>query len=185
MLWNSKIQKNVTDFGSILNKLLIQETVDTCACAFTWHVPKETLRTWFNIRQTLSRLRLWNTLPLNLRLCDSLGQFKRSLKTFLFELWLVRPRRLVTLALKRAAYEFPYLLTYLLIANIDELKFCSLSDDVSNQQLKRRSVERCCILVIFSWLSSHLGYILRMLYIHISVKSLVWYFCDRLHKISH
>jgi len=28
--------------------------------------------------------RLWNTLPLNLRLCDSLGQFKRSLKTFLF-----------------------------------------------------------------------------------------------------
>ena len=27
--------------------------------------------------------RLWNTLPLNLRLCDSLGQFKRSLKTFL------------------------------------------------------------------------------------------------------
>jgi len=31
--------------------------------------------------------RLWNTLPLNLRLCDSLGQFKRSLKTFLFGLW--------------------------------------------------------------------------------------------------
>jgi len=30
--------------------------------------------------------RLWNTLPLNLRLCDSLGQFKRSLKTFLFGL---------------------------------------------------------------------------------------------------
>ena len=29
---------------------------------------------------------LWNTLPLNLRLCDSLGQFKRSLKTFLFGL---------------------------------------------------------------------------------------------------
>jgi len=27
---------------------------------------------------------LWNTLPLNLRLCDSLGQFKQSLKTFLF-----------------------------------------------------------------------------------------------------
>ena len=25
--------------------------------------------------------RLWNTLPLNLRLCDSLGQLKRSLKT--------------------------------------------------------------------------------------------------------
>ena len=25
--------------------------------------------------------------PLNLRLCDSLGQFKRSLKTFLFGLW--------------------------------------------------------------------------------------------------
>ena len=62
----------------------------------------------------------------------------------------MRPRRLVTLALKRAAYKFHYLLTYLLIANIDELKFCSLSDDVSNQQLKRRSVERCCILVIFS-----------------------------------
>ena len=30
--------------------------------------------------------RLWNTLPLNLRLYDSLGQFKRSLKTFLFGL---------------------------------------------------------------------------------------------------
>ena len=30
--------------------------------------------------------RPWNTLPLNLRLCDSLGQFKRSLKTFLFGL---------------------------------------------------------------------------------------------------
>jgi len=30
---------------------------------------------------------LWNMLPLNLRLCDSLGQFKRSLKTFLFGLW--------------------------------------------------------------------------------------------------
>jgi len=30
--------------------------------------------------------RLWNTLPLNLRLCDSLGQFKRSLKTFLLGL---------------------------------------------------------------------------------------------------
>ena len=30
--------------------------------------------------------RLSNTLPLNLRLCDSLGQFKRSLKTFLFGL---------------------------------------------------------------------------------------------------
>ena len=29
----------------------------------------------------------WNTLPLNLRLCGSLGQFKRSLKTFLFGLW--------------------------------------------------------------------------------------------------
>ena len=26
-------------------------------------------------------------IPLNLRLCDSLGQFKRSLKTFLFGLW--------------------------------------------------------------------------------------------------
>ena len=31
--------------------------------------------------------RLWNTLPLNLRLCDSLGQFKQLLKTFLFGLW--------------------------------------------------------------------------------------------------
>jgi len=29
---------------------------------------------------------LCNTLPLNLRLCDSLGQFKRSLKTSLFGL---------------------------------------------------------------------------------------------------
>ena len=44
--------------------------------------------------------RLWYTLPLNLRLCDSLGQFKRSLKTFLF---VVRPQRLVTQALKRTA----------------------------------------------------------------------------------
>jgi len=33
-----------------------------------------------------ARPRLWNTLPLHLRLCDSLGQFKRSLKTFLFGL---------------------------------------------------------------------------------------------------
>ena len=31
--------------------------------------------------------RLWNMLPLSLGLCDSLGQFKRSLKTFLFGLW--------------------------------------------------------------------------------------------------
>jgi len=35
---------------------------------------------------TVAGPRLWNTLPLNLRVCDSLGQFKRSLKTFLFGL---------------------------------------------------------------------------------------------------
>ena len=38
------------------------------------------------VRMTLSS-KTWYTLPLNLRLCDSLGQFKRSLKTFLFGLW--------------------------------------------------------------------------------------------------
>ena len=37
--------------------------------------------------QRPDHVRMWNTLPLNLRLCDSLGQFKRSLKTFLFGLW--------------------------------------------------------------------------------------------------
>jgi len=31
--------------------------------------------------------RLWNTLPLKLRHCDSLGQFKRLLKTYLFGGW--------------------------------------------------------------------------------------------------
>jgi len=31
--------------------------------------------------------RLWNTLPIQLRHCDSLGQFKRSLKTYLFDDW--------------------------------------------------------------------------------------------------
>ena len=31
--------------------------------------------------------RLWNTLPIQLRHCDSLGQFKRLLKTYLFGGW--------------------------------------------------------------------------------------------------
>ena len=31
--------------------------------------------------------RLWNTLPVQLRHCDSLGQFKRLLKTYLFGGW--------------------------------------------------------------------------------------------------
>jgi len=31
--------------------------------------------------------RLWNTLPVHLRQCDSLGQFKRLLKTHLFGVW--------------------------------------------------------------------------------------------------
>ena len=31
--------------------------------------------------------RLWNTLPTHLRLCDSLEQFKRLLKTHLFGVW--------------------------------------------------------------------------------------------------
>ena len=58
--------------------------------------------------------RLWNTLPLNLRLCDSLGQFKRSLKTVKdISVWVVRPRRLVTLFLN-CCIEISFLiLTYL------------------------------------------------------------------------
>ena len=31
--------------------------------------------------------RLWNTLPVQLRHCDSLGQFRRLLKTYLFGGW--------------------------------------------------------------------------------------------------
>jgi len=31
--------------------------------------------------------RLWNTLPVHLRQCDSLGQFKRLFKTHLFGVW--------------------------------------------------------------------------------------------------
>jgi len=31
--------------------------------------------------------RLWNTLPVHLRQCDSFGQFKRLLKTHLFGVW--------------------------------------------------------------------------------------------------
>ena len=31
--------------------------------------------------------RLWNMLPIHLRLCDSLGQYKRLLKTHLFGVW--------------------------------------------------------------------------------------------------
>jgi len=31
--------------------------------------------------------RLWNTLPVHLRQCDSLGQFKRLLKTHLVGVW--------------------------------------------------------------------------------------------------
>jgi len=31
--------------------------------------------------------RLWNTLPVHLRQCDSLEQFKRLLKTHLFGVW--------------------------------------------------------------------------------------------------
>jgi len=31
--------------------------------------------------------RLWNTLPVHLRQCDSLGQFKRLLQTYLFGVW--------------------------------------------------------------------------------------------------
>jgi len=30
---------------------------------------------------------LWNMLPIHLQLCDSLGQFKRLLKTHLFGVW--------------------------------------------------------------------------------------------------
>jgi len=31
--------------------------------------------------------RVWNSLPAELRQCDSLGQFKRCLKTYLFGIW--------------------------------------------------------------------------------------------------
>jgi len=31
--------------------------------------------------------RVWNSLPIELQQCDSLGRFKRCLKTFLFRLW--------------------------------------------------------------------------------------------------
>jgi len=62
--------------------------------------------------------RLWNSLPAKLRQCDSLGQFKQRLKTYLFGIWdhgalwlLVRQRRI----------EIPlltYLLTYLLLITV-------------------------------------------------------------------
>jgi len=64
------------------------------------------------------RLWFWNTLPLNLRLCDSLGQIKRSLETFLSGMWACEttgPCELWTCdtSLKRAAQKFSYLLTCL------------------------------------------------------------------------
>jgi len=55
--------------------------------------------------------RLWNTLPVQLRHCDSLGQFKRLLKTYLFG-GCRGPRRFVTLV-RSAVYKLSYLLTYL------------------------------------------------------------------------
>ena len=39
------------------------------------------------ITGTAAGPRLWNTLPIQLRHCDSLGQFKRLLKTYLFGGW--------------------------------------------------------------------------------------------------
>jgi len=53
--------------------------------------------------------RLWNTLPAHLRQYDSLGQFKRLLKTHLN--WFLRPRRSVTFLLGAPCIN---LLTYLL-----------------------------------------------------------------------
>jgi len=56
--------------------------------------------------------RLWNMLPIHLRLCDSLGQFKRFLKTHLFGVW---ERCFVTPLLGALCINhLTYLLTYLL-----------------------------------------------------------------------
>jgi len=57
--------------------------------------------------------RLWNTLPLNLRLCDSLGQFKRLLKTFLLGLWTCETTAPCDTSFKARRIEIS-LLTYLL-----------------------------------------------------------------------
>jgi len=45
--------------------------------------------------------RLWNKLPASLRSSDSLAQFRRQLKTYLFVKYYTRLRRLVTLAFTR------------------------------------------------------------------------------------
>jgi len=68
------------------------------------------------------------------------------------------------------------------------LTFWSLSDDVSNEQLNLIQ------LIVASWRFLHHDFlrtvfVLSRLYFiccpHIEIKSLVLYFCCRLHKISH
>ena len=53
----------------------------------TWRSASSIISTTTSATGALQLPCLWNTLPLNLRLCDSLGQFKQSLKIFLFGLW--------------------------------------------------------------------------------------------------
>ena len=74
----------------------------------------------------------------------------------------------------------------------DWLTFWSCHRRQLESTVEPYSVEHCCNMAIFPpWLSSHR---LRSFYAilrnfvcctHIEVKSLVRYFCDRLHKISH
>jgi len=61
--------------------------------------------------------RLWNMLPIYLRLCDSLEQFKRMLKTHLFG---VGGRGALV---RSALYKLPYLLTYLLLPQTTNRKW--------------------------------------------------------------
>ena len=91
--------------------------------------------------------RVWNSLPAELRLCDSLGQFKRRLKTYLFGIWdngalwlLVRQRRI----------EMP-LLTYLLRARVGVLdgvgKFLlCLTENVRKNVLDPFDSNRNCLI---------------------------------------
>ena len=63
---------------------------DVCCSTYTEHLRRSAFCWW-----------VWNSLPAKLRQCDSLGQFKRRLKTYLFGIWdhgalwlLVRQRRI-------------------------------------------------------------------------------------------
>jgi len=66
-----------------------------------------------SIQAAVAGPRLWNTLPIHLRLYDSLEQFKRLLKTHLFGVWdRGALRRLVRSAVYKSSHLLTYLLTY-------------------------------------------------------------------------